>query len=84
MRRFLSNIFKTFSLDKKQFKKIIALQEPKIAKKHQEKKYLNQSNFILTSGWLPRPNMENYDPYYLQIKLQNKGSFIKNYLLELS
>jgi len=84
MRRFLSNIFKTFSLDKKQFKKIIALKEPKIAKKHIEKKYLNQSNLVLTSGWLPTHNRENYDSDYLQIKLQNKGSFIKNYLLELS
>ena len=35
-------------------------------------------NFILTSGWLPTPEKENYDADYLKIKLQNKESFIKN------
>ena len=84
MRRYLLNIFKTFSFDKKLFKKIITLQDPKIAKKHIEKKYLNQSNFILISGWLPIPNRENYYSDYPQIKLQNKEIFAKNCLSDFS
>tara|TARA_A100001035_G_C27747746_1_gene484854 strand:+ start:288 stop:542 length:255 start_codon:yes stop_codon:yes gene_type:complete len=78
MRGFLLNIFKIFSFDKKQFKKIIALQGPKIAKKFIEKKYLKQLKFILTSDWLQIPYRENFNSYYLQIKLHNKENFIKN------
>ena len=35
-------------------------------------------NFILTTGWIPTPDREDYDADYLQIKLQNEESFIKN------
>ena len=34
-------------------------------------------NFILTTGWIPTPDREDYDADYLQIKLQNEESFIK-------
>ena len=55
MRGFLLKIAKTLSFDRKEFKRIIALQGPKFAKKYLIRKYLNKSNFInpkLNQKWL--------------------------------
>ena len=54
MRGFLINIAKTLSFDKKQFKKIIALQGQNCEEIYR-KKYLKNSNFIppkLNEKWL--------------------------------